>query len=217
MRVAAIVPALNEEATIARVLSVLVKSPFIDEVLVVSDGSTDGTVDVALKAGARVIEHEVNRGKGQTMITGVANTDAEIISFFDADLFGLTQRHIERLVSPVIKGEKAMNVGMRDRGKFLTRMAQHLPLISGERALLREIFEGVPQKLMYGFMVESSLNYYCRTRKLVYGTVIFHGVTIRRKYEKVGMLKGAVGYIKMSYQIIKGIITVRLARLFGKF
>ncbi|HBK35056.1 hypothetical protein A2239_03300 [Candidatus Uhrbacteria bacterium RIFOXYA2_FULL_40_9] len=216
-RVTAIIPAYNEEVTLGRVISTLKESSLFDEILVVSDGSTDQTVEVATQAGIRVIAQKKNCGKGETMIVGVENTSAQIIVFFDADLLGLTVRHIEQLVLPVLKGEKAMNVGMRDRGWFWTRFAQHLPLISGERALRREIFEGVPPKMMKGFMVESALNYYCRTRKLVYGSVILHGLSIRRKYQKVGWVKGMIGYLKMTSQIIKSIFLVRFARLFGLF
>lgn len=216
-RVAAIVPAYNEEQTIATVLEVLVASSHVDEVIVVSDGSTDRTVEIAKVEGATVVDLKENQGKGAAMLAGVKATKAPVIAFFDADLKGLSDHHVEQLVSPVKHGAKAMNVAMRDRGAFLTNLTRHLPLISGERALKREIIEKVKPEFLQGFMVESAMNYYCRTRGMTYGTVIFDGVTIRRKMEKVGVLKGMVGYASMSFQIVKSIVVVRVARLFNRF
>ncbi len=216
-RIAAIVPAYNEEATIGPVVSTLTSSPILDEVIVVSDGSTDRTHDIAKEYGAKVIQLPRKSGKGQAMLHGVAHTDADIVVFFDADLRGLTHDHIERLVLPVVSGAKSMNVGIRDRGKIISKTAMHLPLIGGERAMSRRVIEGVPPEYMKGYMVESALNYYCRSRGLSYGSVFLPGLSIRRKYEKVGILLGMVQYVKMAFEVVKAMLIVRIARLFKKF
>ncbi len=62
MDAAALVPAYNEAGTIADVVRGVL--PFVSQVLVVDDGSTDGTADAARAAGAAVIVHAANRGKG---------------------------------------------------------------------------------------------------------------------------------------------------------
>ncbi|HSU83462.1 MAG TPA: glycosyltransferase family 2 protein, partial [Thermoanaerobaculia bacterium] len=90
LRVAAIVPAYNEGATLREVLSVLKATPSIDEVLVVSDGSTDDTVEIARSLGLRTIHLRQNQGKGRAMEIGVAHTDAEVLLFVDADILNLT-------------------------------------------------------------------------------------------------------------------------------
>lgn len=208
-KVTAIIPAFNEATTIGQVVNVLVSSPDIHEVLVVSDGSTDETVRVARQAGATVYELFPNRGKGEAMRYGVSKTDAEIVVFFDADLIGLTQEHVEELVSPVVNGERMMNVGLRDRGPILTALTRHLPLISGERAMQRFVIEGVPSRCLKGFMVESALNSFCRLRKYSYGSVKLSGLSIRRKYQKVGMRRAVLQYARMVFHIVKGMIIVR--------
>ena len=68
-----------------------------------------------------------------------------------------------------------MNVGLRDRGTIINRFSQFLPLIGGERAILRRIVEAVPPQYLSGFMVESALNYYCRYRRMPYGSVLLRG------------------------------------------
>ena len=217
MKIAAIIPAYNEAKTIGDVVRAAKESDLLDEVIVVSDGSKDKTAERAKKAGAKVFDLQPNRGKGGAMAYAVAQTKAEIILFLDADLKGLTPAHIKKLVMPVLRGEKVMNVGIRDRGSFFSWLPKHLPLIGGERAMDRFVFLKTPEKYRQGFMVEIALNYYCRSRHLPYGTVFLPGLGIRRKMQKVGILKGLLGYIKMSWQVTGAMIMVRIAKLRGKF
>lgn len=69
MRVCAVIPALNEATRIADVIRGALQ--YVDTVIVVADGSTDGTPEVARKAGARVIEHVINCGAGAATMTGL--------------------------------------------------------------------------------------------------------------------------------------------------
>ncbi|MBM5789847.1 glycosyltransferase family 2 protein [Candidatus Parcubacteria bacterium] len=215
--VAAIIPAYNEADTIADVVRPLAASPFVDEVIVVSDGSTDGTEHVARAAGARVERLAKRRGKGEAMRLGASRAQAQVLAFFDADLIGLTPEHVERILMPVIVGGRAMNIGIRDRGVFFTWLSHHLPLISGERAMRRDIFEAIPQEYLHGFMVESSLNFYCRSRRLRYGATDLSGLYIRRKFQKVPFARAMVQYVGMFWQVGIAMLAVRLARLFGRF
>ncbi|HBK34110.1 TPA: glycosyl transferase family 2 [Candidatus Uhrbacteria bacterium] len=217
VNVAAIVPAYNEAQTIKEVVRVLRVSSLLSEVIVVSDGSTDMTASYARESGATVYELPHNRGKGGAMRYGVTKTKAEIIIFFDADLIGLTVEHIEQLVRPVLEGSLAMCVGLRDRGVWFRILGPRLPLISGERAMKREVIEQIPERFLRRFMVEASINYFCRTRAYAYGTVFLSSLTIRRKCQKVGILHGVKGYLLMIGQIIFAMVTVRLARIFHQF
>ena len=218
VKIAAIVPAFNEEETIGGVVRALASSGLFSEVVVISDGSTDRTAKEAKAAGATMV-HELPRrgGKGKAMQHGITHTDSSIVFFCDADLFGLTTPHLEAILAPVMRGERVMNIGIRDRGALMMKISPHLPLIGGERALYRHIIEAIPDKYLRGFMVESALNYYCRINKLPYGTSPMPGLKIRHKYQKVGCLRGIWQYFKMSWQSTKAILTVRLAHLTGRF
>ena len=68
--VAAIVPAYNEADTIGDILQVLLRCPDIDELIVVNDGSSDDTADIAASLGVRVVNLYPNRGKGGAMKAG---------------------------------------------------------------------------------------------------------------------------------------------------
>lgn len=210
--VTVIIPAYNEEQTIATVVKTARSSSLIREVIVVSDGSTDRTAEVSRQSGAIVFELRPNRGKSQAMLYGFGKTDADIILFLDADLIGFTSKHIEQLVEPVLRGECGMNVGMRDRGRFFTAVAHLFPRISGERAMRREIFEAVPSKLMNGFQAEITLNHYCRLLGSRLKTVDLRGLSIRRKYQKVGIVKAVVQYLRMFIQIVRAMFIVRFVK-----
>lgn len=213
MRVAAIVPAFNEQKTIAGVVRTLKGSPLISEVIVISDGSTDHSAKFAREAGANLVhEFPWRHGKGSAMSHGVTHTDADILFFADADLSGFTADHIERIVKPVLEGKYAMVVGLRDRGKFLMWLSKYLPLIGGERAMLRKVFTDIPDYYIKGFKAESALNYYCRANKLPYGTAEMPGIKIVRKMQKFGFWGGLKEYLHMIWQIVKAMTEVRVNR-----
>ena len=79
MGVAAVIPAYNEEKTVADVVRVVVASPLVNRVLVVSDGSVDNTATMARAAGAEVIELPENRGKGAALKVGIDSSTEEIL------------------------------------------------------------------------------------------------------------------------------------------
>ncbi len=216
--VAAIVAAYNEESTIGPIIETLVTSTLFRDVIVISDGSTDRTREIARAAGASLVhQFPWKHGKGAALMHGVSHTDAPILFFLDADLKGLSVEHLKKILAPVLAGRLAMCVGIRDRGWLGMKLAALLPLIGGERAMARRVFEDIPDRYLQGFMVESALNYYCRSRRLRYGTVELPGLKIRRKMQKVGFWRGLIEYGWMWKQVVAAMILVRVARLRGKF
>lgn len=104
-KVSVIIPAYNEEDTVATVVEVVKKVSFVDEILVVNDGSSDNTEAEALKAGARVITHETNKGKGEALHTGYREAECDIIAFIDADIHNLTSKKVESMIMPILEGK----------------------------------------------------------------------------------------------------------------
>jgi len=215
IKVAAIVPAYNEGKTIGNVLKTLKLAKELDEIIVVSDGSTDQTAQISKSFGVRVLEGPEREGKGKAMQKGVKNTDADIIVFFDADLIGLTPEHVSQLVQPSLKGEAEMVVGIRDRiGETPLFLLKIDPLLAfgGERALKREIFENLPERFSRGFEIETALNFYCQVNKLLVKYVKLKGLKMIIKEKKYGFLKGFWERLKMEFKIFK----VRILLLFHK-
>lgn len=104
-KVSVIIPAYNEEDTVAEVVNVVKKVSFVDEIIVVNDGSSDRTEEEALKAGAIVINHETNKGKGEALYTGYKEAECDIIAFIDADIYNLTSKKVEAMIKPILDGK----------------------------------------------------------------------------------------------------------------
>ncbi len=161
MKVAAIVPAHNEAQTVGDVARIATQCDYVDEVIVVDNLSTDETAAEAAGAGARVLTSTV-LGKGEAMAAGAAAADAETLLFLDADLLGLKVDHLDRLVKPVLDGTAVMTCGLFDRGPFLNRIfLRFLPILTGERALKRELFESLDPEDRQGYKIEAALNSRC--------------------------------------------------------
>jgi len=99
-----IIPALNEEATVGRVVELAKKALNVSEVIVVDDKSMDNTVEESRKAGANVIT-STKLGKGTSMKDGVLVAKNEFITFLDADIVTYSDNVIELLASPLINDE----------------------------------------------------------------------------------------------------------------
>jgi glycosyltransferase involved in cell wall biosynthesis len=112
--VIAILPALDEEATVGAVVEAL--GEHADVVLVVDNGSRDRTAARARDAGAEVV-HEPRRGYGAACLAGVARArelGAEVVLFLDADGSD-DPREAPRLLAPVLAGEADLALGVRTR------------------------------------------------------------------------------------------------------
>ncbi len=100
--VSVVIPVLNESATVRSVVELARASPSVSEVIVVDDGSIDGTPRVAREAGARVITSTL-LGKGASMEDGIRAATNDVVAFLDGDLSELAPDLVERLVEPILE------------------------------------------------------------------------------------------------------------------
>jgi glycosyltransferase involved in cell wall biosynthesis len=116
--VSVVIPAYNEAATIGECLRRVAALELDTEIVVVDDGSTDGTgaaADAAGVPGIRVLAHDANRGKGAAVRTGIASTTGAIVLILDADL-EYDPDDIPRLIAPIVDGFADVVYGTRLRG-----------------------------------------------------------------------------------------------------
>lgn len=171
--VVVVVPAYNEADRLALTLHSL--SIWLEPrmILVVDDGSTDATSEIARSHGTRLLRLDANYGKARAVAAGVAETTEPYLLFVDADLGNSAWATI-RLLEPVVRGDADMVVASwgkagRHSGFGLVKwFAQwwlyHLtgqkfssPL-SGQRALRREVWEAFRGCEGFGFEVALTLD-----------------------------------------------------------
>jgi hypothetical protein len=212
--VAVIIPAKDEEQRIGNVLRAAVASRLATEVIVVSDGSTDRTAEVAAKyPGVRVVRLPVNLGKGAAMAKGVANTSAEVVAFVDADLQGLTGDHIDQIIDPVLANRCEVCIGIFRGGKFWSDTDQKFaPYSNGQRAMKRWLFEGARDLADMRFGVEYALNHQAKRVRARVLRVAIRGVSNFHKEKKMGIGKGISARYKMYQEITQAVIKTRKKR-----
>lgn len=204
MRIAAIIPAYNEEKTIGGVLSVLTKLKEIAEVIVVDDGSTDRTAAVAANFGVTLIQLPENRGKGGAVKAGLDVTQAEAILFLDADLVGLNAGHVRELLVPVVSGDAGMSIGLFESGRAVTDLAQRVaPYLTGQRVVKKTVLEQVNDLDVTRFGFEIALTRLADALRLPVAEVQLHNLTHVTKEEKMGLLKGFAARLRMYWEIVR--------------
>lgn len=112
--IAVVIPVLNEEQAIGKVLAAVPR--WVDDVVVVDNGSTDGTARVVRTCGARLVSEPV-RGYGAACQAGIrALRASDVVVFIDGD-FSDRPEEMERLVDPIVGGRADLVIGSRVSGR----------------------------------------------------------------------------------------------------
>ncbi|TPW30011.1 glycosyltransferase [Martelella alba] len=157
--ISCIIPAHNEAPRIGAVLSSVIDHPLIDEVIVVDDGSSDGTAAVVRRfERVRLIVLAKNGGKSAAVAAGLNAARFEHLLLLDSDLVGLTRSALTQLIRPVLRGQADVSISLRRNAPWLWKMIG-IDYISGERVLPRRLL-GTGAELMSlpGFGMEVAMN-----------------------------------------------------------
>ena len=172
-RIAVIVPARNEAATIGAVVDAATAHPgLVDELVVVNDHSSDDTHSVASHHGARVVDLDAATGMGAALAAGVAASSAPLLVFLDGDVLNPDPDHVARMIQPLLERDEVRLVkGYYERplhdmpagGGRVNELAAR-PILSllypglgeirqplaGETAMRRDTVTGLPFEDAYG-------------------------------------------------------------------
>ena len=166
MKISVVLPAKNEAGAIGETILSIFQLNNVNEIIVVNDGSTDETAQLAEQAGAKVIHHPYSKGNGAAIKTGARNATGDIIVFMDAD-GQHDPNDIEKLIEKIEQGYDLV-VGARQKGSqasmgrgianslynnIATYMTEHKveDLTSGFRAARAEKFREFIYLLPNGF------------------------------------------------------------------
>ncbi len=214
--IASIIPVYNEAQGLQRVLDVVCKVAVLQEIIVVDDGSSDRSVEVAAHAQEcndriRLITHNKNRGKGQAVFSGLCSTSAELIVTLDADLRGLTVQHIQDLVLPLVADQMDMTIGIFRGGIFMTDFSHWAtPWLSGQRCLWRKHLERICWKAAEGYGLETAITLAGMRNRWRIKKVIWWGVSHPPSEVHRGMISGLFNRAKMYTQIARAFIIAGL-------
>lgn len=223
LTVTCLIPAWNEAARISAVLACVTRHPLIDQVLVVDDGSTDGTGAIATAAGAEVITQSPNAGKSAAVARGLASARGDLVLMLDADLIGITPEDVTALLMPVLSGRAEVSISLRGNAPLLWR-AIGLDFISGERVMPRALLvphlDQMTRLRRFGLEVFMNNLWLKKTRRLA--VVRLNGVSSPAKATKQGVLRGAWADVAMMadifgtlppLQVLRQILRLRQSRV----
>ncbi len=127
MKLSIIMPVYNEKSTLLEIIERVEQVPIEKELIIVDDGSTDGSSEIlrSLSPGrAKVIFHEVNRGKGAAVRRALGEVTGDVVVIQDADL-EYDPQDIPRLLKPILAGKADVVYGSRFTGEHKNMFFWH--------------------------------------------------------------------------------------------
>lgn len=201
--VSVVIPAFDEAETVGLSVSAALRHPQVDDVIVVDDGSRDGTADVAEQAGARVVRLAQNSGKAEALAAGVRAARHNVILFLDADVTGHTNETLSAIMQPVLDRRYEMYVGVHARSTvWLNELLHFFPIIGGERALTRQLWDSVPPLHKVGFQIEIAMNYSSKLFARGMGFELIRGTAHHTKEQKYGVVVGLWRRLRMVADVV---------------
>lgn len=192
-KISCIVPAFNESARIGAVLKAVSEaSDCISEILVVDDGSSDGTAQVvATFPNVRLLINQHNMGKSQTVARGIRESTGDYVFFLDADLAGINADNIRDLARPILTGQSDIVISMRANTPGWMKKVG-LDFMSGERIFPKDILMAHIDELsrLRNFALEVFLNRVIIANQFKIKSVPMANVKNVTKWGKGGLLNG---------------------------
>lgn len=208
--VSAIICAYNEEKTISSVIETTYNCPYIGQIVVINDGSTDSTGQIISHLSESIdftyINLLPNRGKGFSMATGLELSTGDIIVFLDADIVNLTHLHLDKLVLPILDGNADMVMGQPSR-TFINTRYNPFKNLTGQRAVKREHILPILHDIRFTrFGVETYINLYYQSEYLNIKKVILEDLAHPTKFGKMKMGQAILELLKEGNEIMLTII-----------
>lgn len=203
-----VIPAYNEGERIGAVLKPLVKARkkgLISEIVVVDDGSTDNTSRVVSEFPVKLVRIPVNAGKGAALAAGIETSKTDLILFLDADLVGLKNTHIERLLKPILGNPKlGMTIGLFRGSGFIADVGNSLQSLSGQRAVRKSWAKNIPGLAGSRYGADILLTRYARKQGVKSVRVYLDRLTHVYKEQKDNFVVGFFKYrLKMYLEIAR--------------
>ena len=208
-----LIPAYNEAPRLRHVLAALSGHPLIARVIVIDDGSTDGTAEVARAMGAEVLRLWPNRGKSTAVAHGLRHVTTSHVLLLDADLTGLRPGDVTRLIAPVRDGSAEASLSLRGNAPRLWHWLG-VDYISGERVLPMATLKGYEDAIagLPRFGLEAFVNARLQAAGASLCIVRWDGVASPSKGAKRGRWAGFAADAAMIVDILRTVSAPTIIR-----
>ncbi len=207
-KVSCVIPVFNEERTVAGVIEVCLKTPEINEIIIVNDGSEDNTKEEIEKflTKVQIINLSKNKGKGYAVAQGVASTKFKTLLFLDADLINIKPYHLSSLMRPVLNNEVDMTIADLNAG-FRKPYSIIWPF-SGQRCISKKLVAPLLDKISKaGYGMEIILNEKLKNKRVIVIPIITSKNLHLRKPKK--QKDWLAFYIKESWDVFQSMVKLK--------
>lgn len=215
LKVSCVIPAYNEESRIENVLKAIKDYKNFHEVIIVNDGSSDGTSRVVNEYISSnnfdfknwvFIDNETNKGKTGAVIDGVNKASGKIIVLLDADLIGLTHENLDKLLYFIVLEDYSMTILDRRSDRMtVLGFTTYSRFWGGERAFWKEDFLklDLPKDKKKGYLLEAVLNKFMMDNNKKVLSIFCENLDTVLQTEKRSFIDGTLSYFKMYADIFK--------------
>jgi len=209
MNISCIIPAYNERNNLGAVLDVVTNFPDFKEIIVVDDGSVDGTPELVQAyqqkcPRLKLLINPQNLGKTTTILNGLNSAQGELIVMIDSDLINLQQKNLSNLIQAVT--EQKYDLAILDRAgdrKALWGGTDCARFFGGERALWKKDFQQIKFPAAGGYLLEIVMNKYFIQNHRKIKTIYCENLYTYHHYNKCGFKEGFQHYFQMSSKIVR--------------
>lgn len=201
--VTAVIPVYNESRTIVGVVKTLLTLEYIEEIIVVDDGSTDKTADIIRNWPIKLISKSENQGKDLAVLAGAKVARSDWLLLLDGDLVGLRTKHINDLWYSLPEHRTVLGI-LKPQGVigWLFFIYRYFFTRTGLRLVRRSDILSIPRNNLGKYRLESILSSQANKDSWPVKKVVLSGITHVIKEKKVGLKWGMVLRAKMIFDII---------------